>query len=109
MSPELVIERTSQGNPKSDRPEGIIANTPDTDGEYSLNAGGTVEVEMNPPENKDEKTRVIALTSNLFKGHVRGTGKRGSARRTIHLRKGEGATMLSSHEILRVKLKTGSE
>ncbi len=103
MSPRIEIQKLSSNPHQPDRPKGLIANIPDKDGVYELDSGGTVIVEMNPPESQSEQRKAISLTSDLFEGHLRSNGKRGEKRRIIYLSKdGEGTVQLSNYEILRV-------
>lgn len=101
--PQLEILSNSGAVSIDGRPTGVIGNFPDKDGTYILTTGEEVSIEMNPPEAEGLVT--IALTSVFFEGHERSVGRRGKARRVIHLgKRNSGSTDLSFYETLQVTL-----
>jgi len=89
------------------RSQGVIADTPDLDGEYEMANGDRVEIEMNPSE--AEGVLAIALTSDYFlkKHENRNLKDLSSRRRIIHLNKKtkSGSILLNFAENLVVTLK----
>lgn len=106
--PIISISRRAGEVPQPERPVGVLGDFPDQDGEYTLQTGETVTVEMNPPEAAQRGLFLIALTSTFFEGHERSAGYKGSQRRLLEMnkRKGEGVTDLSSFERVHVRLHT---
>lgn len=110
MSPKVdIVRRTGAGDlPKSWF--GELLNKPDINGTFQSKEGSRVSVEMNPAESSKEQP-IVAVKSELFKGHVRypgvGDPYQGSERRTIYISKktGRGAQCLTTDAKLVIQLK----
>jgi hypothetical protein len=84
------------------RPIGQPVEVPGTDGIYKA-WGELIKVEFEPAK------RQVLLESSVFVGHIReatdGRKYQGKSERRVHLsEKGEGAVILSSCELLRVRM-----
>lgn len=107
-----IISRVSSPDIVEGEFYGTLAKVPNRDGEYPTSVDGqTVVVEMRPPEQQQPTHKnAIALTSEVFIGHLRipltgGEPYYGSSRRVIDLSKGgTGGQSLDGNRRLVVSL-----
>jgi len=106
MSPKIEIQPRNSG---TERWTGLLVDSPDKNGSYKVEQSQeNIEVDMNPPESTEEQP-VIAIKSNIFRGHERdplvGDPYYGNERRTIFLNEdGRGAQCLTTDTKIVVQL-----